>query len=89
MSKQQTIRRTLVAMALAAVGVSGTALAVQEVEPNDNFSQPQQLEVGPGGAVTILGTIQNASPLSPDFDFYSFEGRKDDVITVDIDATTG
>ena len=89
MSKQQTIRRTLVAMALATMGVSGTALAVQEVEPNDNFNQPQTLEVGPGGAVTVFGTIQNASPQSPDFDFYSFEGRKDDVITVDIDATTG
>ena len=89
MSKQQTIRRTLVAMALATMGVSGTALAVQEVEPNDSFNQPQALEVGPGGAVTVLGTIVNASTLSPDFDFYSFEGRKDDVITVDIDATTG
>lgn len=89
MSKQQTIRRTLVSMALATMGVSGIALAVQEVEPNDNFNQPQALEVGPGGAVTVLGTIQNASPLSPDFDYYSFEGRKDDLITVDIDATTG
>jgi hypothetical protein len=89
MSKQQTIRRTLVSMALATMGVSGIALAEQEVEPNNNFSQPQKLEVGSGGAVTVLGTIQNASPLSPDFDFYSFEGRKDDVITVDIDATTG
>lgn len=88
MSKQQTIRRTLVAMALATMGVSGTALAMQEVEPNDSFNQPQALEVGPGGAVTVLGTIVNASTLSPDFDYYSFEGRKDDVITVDIDATT-
>jgi hypothetical protein len=89
MSKQQTIRRTLVAVALATMSVSGTALAVQEVEPNDSFNQPQALEVGPGGAVTILGTILNASTVSPDFDYYSFEGRKDDVITVDIDATTG
>lgn len=89
MSKQQTVRRTLIAMALAAMGISGTALAEQEVEPNDNFNQPQNLQIGSGGAVTVLGTIQNANPQSPDFDFYSFEGRKDEVITVDIDGTTG
>ena len=89
MSKQQTIRRTLVAMVLATMGVSGIALAEQEVEPNDNFNQPQKLEIGSGGAVTVLGAIQNTSQFSPDFDFYSFDGRKDDVITVDIDGTTG
>jgi hypothetical protein len=88
MSKQQTIRRTLVAMALATMGVGGTALAEQEVEPNDNFSQPQKLEVGPGGAVTVFGAIQNtgSDKTFPDTDFYSFEGQKDDFITVDIDG---
>jgi hypothetical protein len=88
MSKQRIIMRTLVAMALATMGASGSALAVQEVESNDDFNQPQTLEVGPGGAVTVFGTIQNANEFSPDLDFYSFEGRKDDVITVDIDGAT-
>jgi hypothetical protein len=89
MNRQQgTIRRTLLAMAIAAFGASGSALADTEVEPNNNFAQPQKLEVGARGIVTVFGAIKNASTSSPDVDYYSFEGQEGAVITVDIDGTT-
>lgn len=89
MNKQQrTIRRTLLAMAIAAFGASGAALADTEVEPNNDFNRPQQLEVGAGGIVTVFGATNNASTSSADVDYYSFEGQVNDFVTVDIDGTT-
>jgi hypothetical protein len=86
MNKQRTIRRTLLAMAIAAMGASGTALADEtEVEGNDSFDSPQRLEVGSGGIVTILGRIGNGG--SPDVDYYSFERNPEAPdLTVDIDT---
>jgi hypothetical protein len=89
MNKQRTIRRTLLAIAIAAFGASGTALADPEVESNNNFGQPQKLEVGAEGIVTVFGAINNPSESSPDVDYYSFEGQAGETITVDIDGTTG
>jgi hypothetical protein len=87
MSKQRILgRKFLAAAVLGAFAVSGTALAVNEVEPNHVI--PQALEVGSGGIVTVFGAINNPSTSNPDVDYYSFEGQEGDVITVDIDGTT-
>ena len=62
MKNEMTIRRTILAMALAAFGASGTALA-------GTFNAPEPLEIGPLGAATVTGSISSSS----DVDFYSFE----------------
>jgi hypothetical protein len=78
MDKQRTIRRTVLALALAALGATGSALA-------GDFANPQRLDVVSGGA-TVAGTITNGT--EPDVHYYSFEGKAGDVITIDIDGTT-
>jgi hypothetical protein len=89
MNKQQgTIRRTLLAMAIAAFGASGAVLADTEVEPNFPVGRAQVLEVGPGGSITVQGAIKNASNVDPDVDLYSFHGMEGQSITIDIDGTT-
>jgi hypothetical protein len=90
MNKQRTIRRTLLAMAIAAFGASGTALAVDEVEQNSPIQSAQELTVGSGGSVTVNGVIGNltGAPVL-DVDFYSFHGQEGDVIIADIDGTAG
>lgn len=89
MNKQRTFRHTLLTIALAALGVGGTALAVDEVEPNEGILRAQQLTIGPEGSVTVNGAIGNASgtPVVLDADFYSFHAKAGDVITIDIDRT--
>jgi hypothetical protein len=85
MKRQLTIRRTVLAMALAALGVSGAALAVPEDESkNNNFGSPQALEIGAGGIATIDGAIGSSN----DVDFYSFQATVGDEISLDIDGTT-
>ena len=92
MKAQPTIRRTILAMALAAFGASGMAIAAPEQEPNDSLGTPgsQTLEIGPGGVATITGSISGPS----DVDFYSFEAKARDAngkqtkISIDIDGTT-
>jgi len=90
MNKQQAFSRTLLALAVAALGATGTALAVDEVEQNSPIQSAQQLTVGAGGSVTVNGVIGNltGAPVL-DVDFYSFHGQEGDVITVDIDGTAG
>jgi Bacterial pre-peptidase C-terminal domain len=82
MDKQRTIRRTVLAMALAALGATGTALA------DGSFAEPQRLAIS-GGSITIAGAINSASPSEPEVDYYAFEAQAGDVITIDIDGTTG
>ena len=90
MKTQPTIRRTILAMALAAFGASGMAIAAPEQEPNNSFGSPQALEIGAGGVATITGSIAGPS----DVDFYSFEAKaldangKQTKISIDIDGTT-
>ncbi|HVJ25146.1 MAG TPA: hypothetical protein VM756_14565, partial [Burkholderiales bacterium] len=57
MKTQPTIRRTILAMALAAFGASGMAIAAPEQEPNNSLGSPQTLEIGEGGVATITGSI--------------------------------
>jgi hypothetical protein len=90
MKTQLTIRRTILAMALAAFGASGMAIAAPEQEPNNSLGSPQTLEIGEGGVATITGSIAGPS----DVDFYSFEAKardangKQNKISIDIDGTT-
>ena len=84
MKKQRTIRRTLLAMAIAAMGASGTALGDTEVEGNDDFAVPQKVQVGSGGMATIVGRIGNGG--MPDVDYYSFDGENEQSIEIDIDT---
>jgi hypothetical protein len=92
MDKQRTFSRTLLAMTIAALGASGTALAQEDV--SGDFNKPQMLQVGAGGVVTVTSSINNPSTTSPDIDYYAFEGRDGESVTVDIDfahdgTTTG
>lgn len=77
MKKQLTIRRTMLAMAIAALTASGSALAV------GTFESPQPLEVGEGGMLSVAGTIEPGT----DVDFYSFFAKAGNEITIDIDGT--
>jgi hypothetical protein len=90
MNRQRTIRRTFLAMAIAAFGASGTALAVDEVEQNSPIQSAQELTVDSLGNVTVSGIIGNltGAPVL-DVDFYRFHGQEGDSITVDIDGTAG
>jgi hypothetical protein len=88
MKRDLTIRRTILAMALAAIGVSGMAIAAPEVEPNNTYLMPQSLDldVSSGGVSTITGSIASAS----DVDFYTFMGTVDPAnpmkVAIDIDV---
>jgi len=90
MNKQQAFSRTLLALALAALGATGTALAVSEEEQNSPIQSAQKLTVDAEGSVTVNGVIGigdlTGTPVL-DVDFYSFHGQEGDSITVDIDGT--
>jgi hypothetical protein len=90
MNKQQIFSRTLLAIALAALGATGTALALDEVEQNAPIQSAQRLTVGAGGSVTVNGVIGNrtGAPVL-DVDFYSFHGEEGDLVMADIDGTAG
>jgi hypothetical protein len=82
MDTQRMVRRTVLAMALAAIGVSGKALA------DGTFAQPVKLNAT-SSSVSVDAAITNASETDPDVDYYAFEGKVGDIITVDIDGSTG
>jgi hypothetical protein len=77
MKTQLTIRRTILAMAIAGLAASGSALAV------GSFDSPQALEVGDGGSATVSGTIGTTTAV----DFYSFVTKAGNRVTIDIDGT--
>jgi hypothetical protein len=89
---KRIFRRNVVAAAvLGAVALSGTALAVDEVEPNNPIQSAQQLIIPPSGSITVNGVIGRVStgPLIQDADFYSFQGKAGSVISIDIDGGIG
>ncbi len=89
MNSKLGIKRTAIAVAfLAASAASGLALAVYENEPsNDSFTNPQRLEIGPGGSVEVSGAIGNTTgAIVADVDFYVFEGTEGNLVTIDIDG---
>ena len=71
-------------MFLMTLAASRVALAVDEAEPNDPYTQPQALVVDGDGTVTVSGSIDNST--HRDTDFYSFYGKAGDVVTIDIDG---
>ena len=87
--------RNLVAAAfVAASGASNVAFAIDENEPNDAISSAQRLvitrtpglETGSVEVTGILGAAATVSPVVADVDFFSFHGRANDKVTVDIDG---
>jgi hypothetical protein len=92
MNKQRTFSRTLLAMAIAALGASGTALA-QEANPNNDIGTAQVLQLGSvgGASVTVNGAIGSdiGDTVVPDADFYSFHANVGDTIEIDIDGGVG
>lgn len=87
MSKKLCTRSAIFVALLAAWGASGTALAVNEVEPNSPVTSAQPLVFGPDGTVTVYGNIGPTSGAQQfDVDLYTFQGNQCDVVTVDIDG---
>lgn len=84
--KNKLFRRSAwVTAFLATLVASRVALAVNEVEPNDPYTQAQALTIGSDGTATVTGSIYNLAS-HRDVDFYSFHGNAGDVVTVDIDG---
>jgi hypothetical protein len=89
-------KRLSTAVAAAFLATSAQlAFAVDEAElagtmgVNDSFGTAQQLVVDTSGTMIVQGAIgvtDPAQPAIPDVDFYSFEGRAGDPVTVDIDG---
>jgi hypothetical protein len=89
-------KRLSTAVAAAFLATSAQlAFAVDEAElagtmgVNDSFGTAQQLVVDTSGKMIVQGAIGVTDPAQaaiPDVDFYSFEGRAGDPVTVDIDG---
>ena len=87
MSNKLRTRSVIFAAVVAAWSVSGAALAVDEVEPNNLVGSAQPLAIGSDGTATVNGVMGAVSGTQTrDIDFYSFEGKAGDVVTVDIDG---
>jgi hypothetical protein len=87
MSNKLRTRSVIFAAVVAAWSVSGAAFAVDEVEPNNLIGTAQPLVIGSDGTATVNGVMGAVSGApTRDIDFYSFEGKAGDVVTVDIDG---
>ena len=83
------VRNAVVAAGfVSATLASNVALAVQEIEGNDSTGTAQQLTIVNGGAEVTgsIGATTTSVAVSPDVDFYSFEGSAGDLVTVDING---
>ena len=82
------LRYAVAAAFAVASGASNVAFGVEETN-NDSFDSPQRLEIDDAGQVIVTGAIGlTALPRTqdvPDIDYYSFRGRADDKVTIDID----
>lgn len=86
-------KKTCIAKAIAAgllFAAAGTpAFAVEEVEPNHPITAAQGLEIRQDGTAEVNGVIGvealSAAPVI-EVDYYWFEGKEGDVITVNIDG---
>jgi hypothetical protein len=88
MFKKSYIRYTVAAVFVAGALASNSASAVDEMEPNSPIASGHRVEVGAGGSIEIkgaIGAVLPTQPISNDLDFYSFEGREGDVVSIDID----
>jgi len=92
MKRQQGIYYVVLAGILS--GVSGIALAIDEVEFNHPIPSAQLLTftsdaTGGKGSATVSGVIgkpASADAAELDVDFYKFYAREGDVVTIDIDG---
>lgn len=95
MSKRNYLRQAVAAAFFVASGAGNLALAVNELEPvgqmgqNDSPGTAQPLTITAAGPVVVSGRIgitdpNNRTPI-PDVDFYSFEAKEGDLVTLDID----
>ena len=85
MNGKRAIRKAaLVSALLAVLGATGVAFAVDEVEPNNPVASAQVLTIGSDGTVTVNGFIGNTAGY--DVDYFSFQGKQGDVVTIDIDG---
>lgn len=89
--KEKRIRHTVLALALSGISASSAVAQVPETEANHPIQAAQKLNnVGTDGCATVNGVIGNLSGTQvADADFYSFNGRIGDVISVDIDGGIG
>jgi hypothetical protein len=93
MSKKLGVRSAMTVALVAAFGVSNTAFAIEEAETaesrNDSVSTAERLVVGDGGSVAVAGVLGSEdlpAPIVFDVDFFSFQGTKNDAVTLDIDG---
>ena len=88
MKKKSVMYQAVLAAFLASSSVA--ALAVDEVEFNSPIQTANRVEIGADKSVTINGALSGLG----DVDYFSFEGKLNDIVQVDIDggmtsATTG
>ena len=81
MKKAGVIRSMIAAAVIAAYGVSGAALAVDEVEPNSTIADAQPLLIDASRSATVFGTLEDGAA-----DIYSFWAKEGDVVTFDVDG---
>src|SRR5258708_31710363 len=89
MIKKLDARSAVMAVFLAASVASDAAFAILEIEPNNTITTAQHLVIGSGGSVEVngsLGAVVTSVSATFDVDFYSFDGREGDVVTIDIDG---
>jgi hypothetical protein len=77
------------AVLMAFLGASGVALAVDEVEPNNSASAAQVLTIDSTGTAQVNGVIGTLTGNSSnDADFFSFQGKAGDIVTIYTNGTT-
>lgn len=79
--KKSGVIRSLVATALIAAYGGMAAAQVAESDQGSSISSAQLLTVDANGTVTVTATFSTG-----DVDFYSFQGTKDDKVTIDING---
>jgi hypothetical protein len=80
MNKKSVLHYAVLAAFVAAY--SATAVAVDEVEFNSPIQTANRVTIGGDRSVTINAVLSGIG----DVDYFSFEGKKDDIVQVDIDG---
>ena len=87
MTKKLGIRFAVMTAFLAGSTAGSVAFAVDEVEANNPIGSAQRLEIGAGGGAEVNGVLGvRTGTMTNDLDFYVFDGREGDVVTIDIDG---
>ncbi len=86
MTKKRYMRSVILTAFLATLVASRIAFAVDEVEPNDPYTNAQSLVIGSDGTVTVNNASIYNTQTHRDVDFYSFHANAGDVVTFNIDG---